>query len=42
MLYYDKIDLSEGSDPAKNSNSKECTVFHYWFFSHGFKFQNFA
>ena len=40
MLYYDRIDLSEGTDVAKSNNSKECTVWHYWFFNHGFKFQN--
>ena len=39
MLYYDRIDISEGIDPAKNNNSKECLVCHYWFFSHEFEFQ---
>ena len=42
MLYYDRIGLSEGIDVAKSNNSKECMVFHYWFFNHGFKFQYFV
>ena len=40
MLYHDRIDLSAGIDPVKSSNSKECIVCHYWFFNHGFEFQN--
>ena len=40
MLYYDKIDLSERTNVAKSNNSNECVVCHYWFFNHGFKFQN--
>ena len=32
MLYYDKIDLSEGTDVAQRNSSKECMVCHYWFF----------
>ena len=39
MLYYGKNDLSKGIDPTKCSNSKEC---RYWFFNHGFKFQDSA
>ena len=38
MLYYDGIDISEAINPAK-SNSKKCMVCHYWFYNHGFKFQ---
>ena len=38
MLYYDRIDLSERFDVAKNNSSKECMVCHYWFFNYGFKF----
>ena len=41
MLHYDRIDSSEGIDVDKSNNSKECIVCHYWFFKHGFKFQNF-
>ena len=40
MLYYDRINLSEEIDFTKSNNSKECIVCHYWFFNHGFKFQN--
>ena len=40
MLYYDRTDFSEGIDIIKNNNSKECIVCHYWFFKHGFNFQN--
>ena len=39
-MYYDRIDISEGIDVAKCSNSKECMICHYWFFNHGFKFQD--
>ena len=42
MLYYDRIDLSEGINPTKSNNSKECMICHYWFFNHGCKFQDFA
>ena len=40
MLYYDRIDITKGIDPAKSNNSKECMVCHYWFFNHRFKFQD--
>ena len=40
MLYHNRIDLSEGIDPNKTKNSKEWVVWHYWFFNHGFKFQD--
>ena len=29
MLHIDRIDLSEGIDPAKSNNSNECIVCHY-------------
>ena len=32
MLYYDKIDITEGSDVNKTIASKECGIFHYWYF----------
>ena len=32
MLYYDRIDASEGIDINKTSASKECDVYHYWYF----------
>ena len=40
MLYYDKIYISEGVDPTKSNKSKECMICYYWFFNHGFKFQD--
>ena len=33
MLEYDKIDISEGIDMNKTSESKECDICHYWQFS---------
>ena len=40
MLQYKKIDVSEGTDVNKTSASKECELFHYWFFRDaGFKFE---
>ena len=39
MLYYDRIDISEGTDPVKTNSSRECVICHYWLFNHGFKFQ---
>ena len=40
MLYYDRINLNEGIDVPKSNNSKECMICRYWFFNHGFKFQD--
>ena len=37
MLHYDRVDLSKGIDL---SNSKECMIYPYWLFNHGFKFQD--
>ena len=34
MLYYDR------TDPTKSNKSRECMVCHYFFFNHGFKFQD--
>ena len=40
MLYFDRIDVSEGTDVNKTSASRECDCLHYWyFFSHSFTFQ---
>ena len=40
MLQYQKIDVSEGIDANKTSASKECELYHYWFFKDvGFKFE---
>ena len=32
MLEYDRIDLSEGIDVNKTSNSRECNFYHYIYF----------
>ena len=43
MLHYDRIDLSEGFDPAKSNNHKKCIVWHCcFFFNHGIRFQNYV
>ena len=40
LLYYDRINVSEGIDVNKTSASKECDVCHYWYFlSNSFKIQ---
>ena len=32
MLYYDRIDVSEGIDVNKTSETKECNICHHWYF----------
>ena len=32
MLYYDRIDVSEGIDVNKLRKSKERDICHYWYF----------
>ena len=40
MLRYQKINVSEGIDVNKTSESKECELRHYWFSKDvGFKFE---
>ena len=40
MLYYDRIDFSEGIDVNKIIASKECDISHYWYFlNYSFKIQ---
>ena len=40
MLYFDRIDVSEGIDVNKTNASKKCDICHYWYFlDKGFKFQ---
>ena len=40
MLYFERIDVSEGIDVNKTSKSKERDICHYWYFLNtGFKFQ---
>ena len=41
MLYFDRIDVSEGTDINKTSAPKECDICHYWYFlNYSFKFQS--
>ena len=40
MLYYGRIDISEGIDRPKSNRSKECMICHYWLFNHVFKFKD--
>ena len=40
MLYYDRIDGSEGIDVNKTTESKEFDICHYWYFlENGLRFQ---
>ena len=40
MLQYERIDVSEGFDINKTSESKECILCYYWYFKDvGYKFQ---
>ena len=40
MLYYDRIDISEGIDVNKTSASEESDIFHYFYLvNYSFKFQ---
>ena len=40
MIYYDRIDVSEGIDINKTSASKKCVFCHCWYFlDYSFKFQ---
>ena len=32
MLYYDRINVSEGINVNKTNESKECSICHYWYF----------
>ena len=39
MLECDRIDISEGIDVNKTNLSKECDIYHYWYFKNiGFKY----
>ena len=41
MLYFDRVDVSEGIDVNKTSQSKDCNICHYWYiWGKGFKFQS--
>ena len=39
MLYFNRIDISEGIHVNKTSGSKECDICHNWYFlNYSFKF----
>ena len=43
MLYYDRIDVSEGINVNKTSEWKKCDICHYWYFlKKELKFQPFV
>ena len=42
MVYYNRIDLSEGINIAKSNINKECIICYYWFLDQRFKFQDSA
>ena len=43
MLHFDRIDVSEGIDVSKTSESKECDICHYqYFLNKGFNFQSYV
>ena len=43
MIYYYKVDISQGIDVNKTRESKECNICHYWYSSNkGFKFQSYV
>ena len=40
MLEYERIDISECINVNKTNLSKECDIFHYWYFKDiGFKYE---
>ena len=34
MIEYERINISEGVDLNKTNKSKECMLYHYWYFLH--------
>ena len=40
MLYFERINLSGGIDPAKSNENKECMIYRYCFINHEVRFQN--
>ena len=40
IIEYERLDISEGIDVNKTDLSKECDIFHYWYFKGiGFKYE---
>ena len=42
MLYYDRIDVSEGINFTTSNTHKEYMICYYWIYNHGSKFQDYA
>ena len=41
MLYFNRINVSEGNDVNKTSASKKCDICHYWcYLNYSFTFQS--
>ena len=40
MLCYNRIYKSEETDPTNSNRNKEYLICYYWFFNHGFDFQD--
>ena len=38
MLYFERIDVSEGNDANKTSASTECDICHYWYFLYWYSY----
>ena len=34
MIEYERINISERIDVDKTNKSKECMLYHYWYFAH--------
>ena len=42
MVEYDRVDISEGIDVNITNLSKECELYHYWYFKDiGFKYESY-
>ena len=42
MTECERIDISEGIDVNKTNLSKECDIYHYWYFKDiGFKYESY-
>ena len=40
MLQYERINVLEGPDFNKSNKSKECMIFHHWYFKDiGYQFE---
>ena len=39
-MYYNRDDISQGINFIKSNKSKECIIYHYWFFNPGVELQD--